>query len=296
MGSTPYVLPVGRPYQPRYLQPEELYYYGLPDATTQPNIMALVDAASVFIDEYTGRTDGNGQGSLVYTTYSERLLMQSPGRNIVRVNFKPMAVVSAATVAQLSASGNYVQGKDPSKNCNYFYTGCQANTVIQTATNTLSPIIAASGRYGYPRRGMQAVYPDLNYGANLLMIASYFGGPPTWTAIDPTAIDYDTTTGEVWLPAGLYLSQYTEVIITYNAGFAPSGPIQNPMIVPGVQPVPRGVKQACVGLMKNFLARGGGTFALQSINSGPVNYTFTEADVDPTIERFLMNYRVVIAY
>jgi len=88
-------------------------------------------------------------------------------------------------------------------------------------TGMLSAIISASGRYGYGRRDQQATYPDLNYGANILMVAALFGGPPQWTGIDPTMIDWYDQVGECWVPAGLYLSQYTEVIMTYNAGFNP---------------------------------------------------------------------------
>lgn len=283
MGSTPYVLPMPRPFRPRYILPSELVSYGLPDPTVQKNILALVDAASIFIDEYCGRTDGNGQGSLVYTTYQERILLQARNRNIFRLTFKPLAVVTVDTQNQLIASAAQVQGNDPLEAVNWWYTGVQANT-ITTSVNTTSPILSASGRYGYPRRGESAIYPDLNYGMNLLQVAAYFGGPPNFTFIDPTAIDFDTATGELWVPAGLYMSQYTEVVITYNSGYDPRN-------------MPRAIKQACIGLIKNFLARGGGTFALKSISAaGSVNYTFTDDDVDKTIERYLMNYRTIVAY
>lgn len=289
--STPYLLPQPRPFQPRYVLASELTKYGLPDATVQPNILSIVDAASTFIDEYCGRTDGNGQGSLVYTTYQERYLLQSAGRNIFRLTFKPLAVIPTTVQTQLIASATQAQSQDPEQDVNWYYTGFQANTVVAVGSTTVSPILSASGRYGYPRRGMQAIYPDLNYGMNLLQVASYFGGPPQWTLIDPSSIDYDTATGEVWIPAGLYMSQYTEVVMTYNSGFSP-------IPIPGVQSIPNAIKQACVGIIKNFLARGGGTYGLKSISAaGSVNYTFDETkDVDPVIERFLMNYKTIVAY
>lgn len=193
-----------------------------------------------------------------------------------------MAVVPASTVNALTASASFNTDPDP-ENVNYFYTGCQPNTVTTTG-GTLSSIISCSGRYGYPRRGDQAIYPDLNYGANLLQVASFFGGPPPFVAMDASAIDFDTATGECWVPAGLYYGAYTEVIITYNSGFDPNN-------------IPRGIKQGCVGLVKNYLARGGGTYGLKSIqSSGSVNYTFTDDDLDATTTRFLMAYKTVTAY
>jgi hypothetical protein len=291
--STPYVLPVARPFRPRYLLPSELVTYGLPDPSVQPNILALVDAASTFIDEYCGRTDGNGQGSLVYTTYQERILLQARNRNIFRLTFKPLAVITPTTQALLIASANQVQGNDPLEAVNWYYTGFQANTIVRPDGTTTS-ILGASGRYGYPRRGEAAIYPDLNYGMNLLQVAAFFGGPPQFTFIDPTAIDFDTATAEVWVPAGLYMSQYTEVVITYNSGYSP-------VPIPGVMQIPQAIKQACVGLIKNFLSRAGGTFGIKSISvAGGVNYTFGDFQpdqyVDPTIERYLMNYKTIVAY
>jgi len=281
-------LPVRGPFRPRYVLASELGLYGLPDSSTESSILSLVDAASSFIDQYCGRTDGNGIGSLVYTTYAERILFQARNRNIVRVSFKPMVAVDVTTVNLLSASAN-APLTDPSGSnltyTNYFYTGVQANTLV-TATNALSPILGASGRYGYGRRSEFAIYPDLNYGMNLLQVASFFGGPPTWTVIDASAIDWDaqSQSGEVWVPAGLYMSQYTEMIIVYNSGYDPLN-------------MPPAIKNSCAALVKNLLSRGGGTTGLRTLQAaGSVNVMFTEELVDPTVERWLEPYKNIIAY
>ena len=277
--------PVRGPFQPRYILAQELALYGLPDASTQVNILSLVDGASSLIDEYCGRTDGNGQGSLAYTTYMERILFQARGRNIVRVSFKPMAVVPASVVNTLQASANAPPNmEDPLQSTNYFFTGVQANTIAGTPTAALSPILGASGRYGYGRRSEFAIYPDLNYGMNALQLASFFGGPPAWTPIDVTQIDFAPDTGEVWVPAGLYLSQYTEMIIIYNSGYHPLY-------------MPRSIKQACAAITRNMLARGGGTTGIKGLMApGTVNVQFTEDIIDPTVQRWLDSYRNIIAY
>jgi|SRR5580698_4053660 hypothetical protein len=285
MGALLTSLPVRGPFQPRFILAQELALYGLPDASVQSNILSLVDGASSLIDEYCGRTDGNGQGSLVYTTYMERILFQARGRNIVRVSFKPMAVVPASVVQTLTASANApITTEDPLMSENYFWTGVQANTISGSPTSSLSPILGASGRYGYGRRSEFAIYPDLNYGMNALQLASFFGGPPAWTPIDVTQIDFAPDTGEVWVPAGLYLSQYTEMIIIYNSGYHPLY-------------MPRSIKQACAAIVRNMLARGGGTTGIKGIQAaGSVNVQFTDDIIDTTVQRWLDAYKNVIAY
>lgn len=279
-------LPARGQFRPRYIQPQELPLYGLPDANSQPNILALVDAASTLIDAEVGRTDAMGFGSLVYSTYAERILLQAPGRNIFRVSFKPMVALDATTVQQLAASAQAPlpnPNGQPLQNTNWTWTGVQPNTIVRP-DGSLSSILGCSGRYSYSRRASWAVYPDLNYGINPLMIATFFGGPPGFVPIDATMIDWDmeSQSGEVWVPAGIYLSQYNEVTIYYNAGYSPLN-------------MPPKIKDACAAICRNFLARGGGTTALKGISGqGMVNYQLAPSDIDDTVSRWLNPFRNVI--
>jgi hypothetical protein len=262
------------PYQPRFIDEEDLIAYGLPNSTQQPDILTVVDRASTMIDEFCARADVDGQGSLAYSTYIERLFLPV-GRNIFRVSFRPMAVVDANTVAQLAASGS-VSGEP-----NNYYTGVQPSPIV-TMANVASPIISCSGRYGYARRGQSQVYPDLNYAANVLQIASFFGGPPQFTNIDVQAIDFDPRTGETWVPAGLYLSQYTEVMIKYNSGFDP-------------RHMPPAIKHSTASLVRNLLSRGGGATGLKSFQAGKIRADFTDELIDVNIQNMLQAYRTVRA-
>jgi len=196
------------------------------------------------------------------------------GRNIVRLFFRPLASLSVSLQQELQASGTQYPN---------FYTGFVPNTTVSANVGTLSPIISASGRYGYGRRGAQNVYPDMNYGANIMQIAAFFGGPPTWTGIDVSMIDFDPRTGEIWLPAGLYLSQYSEVVITYNSGFDPRA-------------IPRAIKNATAMAVRNILAMGGGTTNLKSLTSGRVGAAFGDSIIDKTIESMLRSFYTVIGY
>jgi len=289
MSTAPF--PVRGIFTPRFILPQEMTRYGLPDANRQPTILSLVDAASSLIDVHCGRVDGFGQGSLVWSTYMERLLMQARGRNIVRVNFKPMATVTADVQQLLVASANYLpasasRANSSLLNTNYFWTGVQPNTAAINGVpgSTISPIIGCSGRYGYPRRSDWAIYPDLNYGMNVLMIASFFGGPPNWAPINLGMSDFASDTGEIWVPAGLYMGQYTEIVIVYNSGYDPLN-------------LPPAIKQACAMLVRNFLSRGGGTTGLRSITAaGTANVSFAPDLIDTTIDRMLDPYKTVLGY
>src|SRR5439155_17679435 len=100
-----------------------------------------------------------------------------PGRNVFRVSFKPMVALPPSIVQTLAASANAPlpnPNAQPLQYRNWMYTGVQANTIVRP-NGALSSILACSGRYSYGRRGSFAVYPDLNYGINPLMIATFFG-------------------------------------------------------------------------------------------------------------------------
>ena len=258
-------------FQPQYLTEAELPTFGLPTVAQQGNIINLVEAASSLIDEHCGRVEDDGGGSLVYSTYTERLELPE-GRNTVRLSYKPLVGIPAATVTALSASGG----------C--FYTGVVANTVTSNfGGGNLSPLISCSGRYGYGRRDNQLKYPDSGYMMNLLQVASFFGGPPPFTPIDLMMIDFDPRTGQIWVPAGLYISNYTEIEVTYNSGFDPRN-------------MPRSIKHACAQICKNSLAKGSGTTGIKSISgAGRINIILDPELIDKNTDKLLNNYKTTLA-
>jgi hypothetical protein len=265
---------VAADFQPRFIGKDELTAYGLPDATVQSDIITLVERASTLIDEACGRVDVDGNGSLVYTTYTERVLLPR-GRNMTRLSFRPLVAVPASVQQELIASGN------ADTDNNNFYTGFQANSTFAPAGSAvLSPLVSASGRYGYARRGDTNTYPDLNYMANVLQIASFFGGPPQFTVIDIAQCDYDPRTSEIWVPAGLYLSQYTEIVAVYNVGFDP-------------RRIPKPIKHACASVTRNLLVRGGGATGLKAFGAGRVRAEFTDSLIDSNVDQLLMPYKTV---
>lgn len=265
------------PFSPCYIFENELETYGLPTPDVQSDIMMMIQMASSLIDIECGRVDGDGNGSLVYTTYSQRLILQTRNRNIVVAPIKPLAVICPETVAELAASGS-VSGSD----FNPYYTGCLANTVPGPVG--ISAFIGASGRYGYTRTDMSISYPDLFSVINPLNLVTMFGGPAPWVPMSIGNLDYDKQTGEVWIPAGLQLQRYSEVVFVYNSGYDP-------------RRMPRAIKHVCCALVKNALAKGAGTTGLTSLMvQGSANVGMLQQLMDPTLDVMLGPYKNVMAY
>ena len=128
-------------------------------------------------------------------------------------------------------------------------------------------------------------YPDLFAFINPLNLVTMFGGPAPWVPIDITNTDYDWKTGEVWIPAGLQLQRYSEIIITYTSGFDPNC-------------LPPGVKMATACITKNLMAKGAGTTGLlgMSLSRSGANFTFMPGIIDPTVDGLLTPYKAVRAY
>ena len=269
-------------FEPCFLLESELQDYGLPTSDIQSDIMNQVRFASVMIDEACGRIDGDGNGSLVYTTYVQRILLQTRNRNLVQLAYKPIVGIEQSTVDQLAASGAAYGASGNSTQP--YYTGVLPNT-ITAAAGYLSGVLSASGRYGYSRQDMSLAYPDLFALINPLNLVTMFGGPAPWVAIDISNMDYEPKIGEVWIPAGLQLQKYSEIWITYNAGY---NPLQ----------LPRALKHVCASVVKNSLAKGDGTTGLTTLmmSRSGANASFNPLLIDPNLDAMLAPFRKVQAY
>lgn len=262
---------------PSFILPSELQQYGLPLPTQQADIYNLVQLASTLIDTACGRIDGDGNGSLVYTTYTQRTLLSTRNRNVVQLSAKPIVALTQTQIdnyQNMAATGTF--------NC--YYTGAlQASTSTSFEGVGLVGIVSCSGRYGYTRQDMSVAYPDLWAFINPLNLITLFGGPSPWVAIDPSQIDVDIRTGEIWIPAGLQLQRYSEILVTYTSGYPPDN-------------MPPAVKFVCAAIVKNALARGDATTGLMSMNIGRsgAGMSFYEGGlIDPTLDVMLQPYKVV---
>lgn len=93
-----------------------------------------------------------------------------------------------------------------------------------------SPMVSARGRYSTPRRG-ELPLDDLRIDAALA-----FGLPGSWIDIDPATLDFDPAMGEVTLPLSVIGLWFSEIEVTYTAGFAV---------------IPEAIKYACTQIVRN---------------------------------------------
>lgn len=278
--SSPSILP----FAPQYLREAELQSFGLPTVAVVPDIMNQVQFASLMIDEACGAIDGDGNGSLVYTTRVQRILLQTRNRNLVQLAYKPIVGLTQSAVDTITAAASGASASGGTSQP-YLTGNLQASTINAFGGTVLSGIVACSGRYGYTRQDQSIAYPDLFSFINPLNLVTMFGGPAPWVAIDIGNTDYDYKSGEVWIPAGLQLQKYSEILITYTAGF-------NPLQVPFT------LKQVCVALVKNLGAKGGGTTGVKGIqlSRAGANITMSDTVMDPTLDVMLTPFKKVQAY
>jgi hypothetical protein len=98
-----------------------------------------------------------------------------------------------------------------------------------------SPLVSIRVRYGRPRRGDSGIAQD----SMLAQVATAFGIPGSWSALDLAAVDLNSVTGEVTFPANFLGLNYNEAEITYTAGLAT---------------IPPALKIACAQIAKNAQA------------------------------------------
>lgn len=101
-------------------------------------------------------------------------------------------------------------------------------TPLAIAQGAQGPFLQVRARHGIPR------------GPNAMTLAEMlapFGGPPAWVDLDVNSIEYHASTGEIWLPAGVFGVPYSEVELTYSAGYAE---------------VPEAAKLACAQIIRNL--------------------------------------------
>lgn len=114
-------------------------------------------------------------------------------------------------------------------------------SVTRLSKNPAVRLLSGMGRYAYGRRSAQVagMFPD----ASLISTLNAIGGVPTWQpfSVDPVnGASVSPATGEVWIPAGMYLAYFSDVRIRYVAGFSAAG-------------LPGRVKQACANVVSQLI-------------------------------------------
>lgn len=113
--------------------------------------------------------------------------------------------------------------------------------------------------------------------ASLAEMLAPFGGPPEWVDLDPTQVDYNASTGEVWLPTGVFGVAYSEVELTYTAGYA--------------EP-PEAVKLACAQIIRNAESHPAANVQSAQLDRLQLDY-FAGSLLDDDIRRLLAPFVAV---
>lgn len=113
--------------------------------------------------------------------------------------------------------------------------------------------------------------------ASLAEMLTPFGGPPEWITLDPAQVDYNADTGELWLPAGIFGAPYSEVELTYTAGYA--------------EP-PEAVKLACAQIIRNAESHPAANVQSAQLDHLQLDY-FAGSLLDDDIRRLLAPFVAV---
>jgi hypothetical protein len=138
--------------------------------------------------------------------------------------------------------------------------------LVAVAPATL-PFVSMQARYAKPRRG-EMVYPIQEE------VLWAFSLPVTWTAVDPTTVDFDPNTGELTFPLNLLGLPYNEVEVTYTAGLAT---------------LPDAVKCACAQIVKNAQATPAMNVKSSRMEQMQMEY-FSGVLVDAQVQALLRPY------
>jgi len=138
---------------------------------------------------------------------------------------------------------------------------------LAVAGTASSPLLTLQARYTKPRRG-EAIE------AGLAEIVWAFSLPGQWTAIDPSTVDCDPSSGELTLPWNVFGLPYNEVLVTYTAGLVTIGD---------------DVKAACAQIVRNAQSTPALNASKTKLDTMQMQY-FSSSLLDETVQTWLRPY------
>ena len=291
-----------------YLQPNEYVAHGIPNASA-----ADVVRATAYINSWLRRPEGliwgpDGAGNPCYmasATASGQFTLGaaiSPGTSVqvavsgplmglnigdsltadranqsvteaVVVTAKSGNVITLGSVEFAHADGTFLESGLAITERRRMPKG---RPLIQVMRPQLRRILSGRGRYAYGRRADAAGGNTDDF--NLLAVYNTFGGPPAWEIFNPMSTDFDSNTGQVWIPAGIMLAYYTEVEMSYVAGFAQAA-------------LPEEIKTVC-GMLVTSLANDPGLGPVKSYRAGDTAIQkFSDSLISADMASMLQPYR-----
>jgi hypothetical protein len=275
---------------PAYLQGSDLAAFGVSNATG-----AQITAASALIDAHLARregllygVDGNGApaymlglspsitlalttaiapGSAVQATVTGPAAMLRPGSVLIADQASPSITEALVVQSVLNQTVTFTNVQFAHAAGAQLLDGLviteqrtmpQDRPITQVSRTPIVAALSGVGRYGYQRRGDDGFGNMDTY--NLLAVMSKFGGPPAWEPFTLQSNSIDPQTGQLWIPAGVLLAYYTEVRVSYIAGWTYAN-------------LPYEIKQACANIINNQAALQGIPGSIQKAQTGAGSLT-----------------------
>jgi hypothetical protein len=138
---------------------------------------------------------------------------------------------------------------------------------LAAAVGAASALVGIRVRFGRQRRGE---LPD----PLREEIARVFGVPGSWSALDATTVDVNTTTAELTFPVNFLGLDYNEVEVTYTSGLTT---------------IPDAVKVACVQIVKNAQATPAMNVKSSKMDTMQMQY-FSGSLIDSQVQMLLKPY------
>lgn len=109
--------------------------------------------------------------------------------------------------------------------------------VARVSRAPVARMVAVQGRYAYGRRSQQqaGVFAE----PSILASVQAFGGPPVWYPVNVADVSVSSAAGEVWIPPGALVANFSDVRMRYVAGYPATG-------LPGI------VKTVCAALVQQI--------------------------------------------
>lgn len=275
---------------PAYLQGADLDAFGASAASG-----AQITAASALIDAHLARregllygVDGNGApaymlglspsaaltltapiatGKAVQATVSGPTAMLRPGSVLIADMQTPGITEALVVQSVLNQTVTFANVQFAHAAGAQLFDGLviseqrtmpQGRPITQVSRAPIVAALSGVGRYGYQRRGDDGFGNVDTY--NLLAVMSKFGGPPAWEPFTLQSNSIDPQTGQLWIPAGVLLAYYTEVRVSYIAGWTYAG-------------LPYEIKQACANIISNQVGLQGIPGTIQKAQTGAASLT-----------------------
>lgn len=130
-----------------------------------------------------------------------------------------------------------------------------------------TPVVKLRARYG-PPRNLEDMFTE---------VAQAFALPGAWVDLDPTQLEWSAETGEITLAANALGFSFTEVEVTYTAGFAN---------------IPEAVKAACAQIVRNAQATPALNVRAGVVDRMQLEY-FSASLLDADVRKLLAPYVAV---